>query len=219
MKNTLAENMLRFNTKNLSKLQQDSLLNEAAGVYSPWPIGSEEYKKGLKWLSEADYNAWEKFGDSLVVPNLQTVLPSWYIPTTPGSKTLKLKDDISTSAGTYSIIMGLKVLYMDCASICSAAGLKYIPGAPGTVISYRNANDAAIERVNPQAAQGVANSYTNFFSDHFLARYFWKPDRGVQGASRQWALTVQHVLGPHYNKACATHCVKEIKPKAPKKVD
>jgi hypothetical protein len=215
MKNTLAENMLRFNTKNLSKRQQALLLNEAAGVYSPWPAGSPEYTKGLKWLSKADYDAWLKFGDSLTVPNLQTVLPSWYIPTAPGSKTFKLKDDISTSYGTYSIIMGLKVLYMDCASICSAAGLKYIPSDPATIINDRNANHAAIKQVNPGAAQGNANSYTNFFDDHFLARYFWRPDRSIKGTSPLWRLTVQNVLGPHYAKACATHCVKANKPLPP----
>lgn len=217
MKNTLAENMLRFNTKNLSKRQQALLLNEAAGVYSPWPAGSAEYTKGLKWLSEADYNAWLNFKNTIVVPEIcKTVLPGWYKETTPGSGTLKLKDDISTSSGTYSIIMGLQVLYMDCASICSAGGLKFIPSDPATVQNYRNANDAAIERVNPGAAQGNAKTYTNFFDDHFLAKYFWKQGRGGgAGTSDLWKKTVQHVLGPHYAAACAKHCVKATKPKAP----
>lgn len=216
MKNILAENMLRFNTKNLSKLQQASLLNEAAGEYSPWPKGSVEYTKGLKWLSETDYNAWLNFKNTIVVPEIcKKELPGWYKETTPGSGTLKLKDDISTSSGTYSIIMGLQVLYMDCASICSAGGLKFIPSDPATVQNYRNANDAAIVRVNPGAARGNATSYTNFDDNHFLARYFWREGRNGRGTSDLWKKTVQYVLGPHYAAACAKHCVKANKPLPP----
>ena len=212
LKQLLSENMVRFGTKNLSELQQSSLLNEAAVPYSPPQMNDTNAPKRLKFKSKDDYEKW-RAPISLSIPLTAEAFAActpFVFDQEKGKAGKFVKDYSYSNDQSQTCDKYLTFIYADIIEACAIAGVNYIGMTAASFPQINNANFSAFEnrdtldqffdlRKNVQAG-----SYTTGPGNSTIYNMLFRP--------KIWKYIALKVLSPALRDRCAMYCVSTAKP-------
>lgn len=209
LKQLLSENMVRFGTKNLSEIQQSSLLNEAVVPYSPPQMNDTNAPNRLKFKSKADYESW-RAPISLSIPETAEAFAActpFVFDQEKGKAGKFVKDYSYSNDRTQTCDRYLTFIYADMIEACAIAGARYIGwvSPENSLPKLYNANYSAFEnrdtlklyldlRSNVQAG-----SYTSGTGKSTIYNMLFRP--------KIWKYIAKNVLTPALQKRCADYCV------------
>ena len=207
LKQLLSENMVRFGTKNLSELQQSSLLNEAVVPYSPPQMNDTNAPNRLKFKSKEAYEAWRS-PISLSIPETAEAFAActpFVFDQEKGKAGKFVKDYSYSNDRTQTCDRYLTFIYADVIEACAIAGVRYIGGSAEALPPIWNANFSAFEnkdtfdlfrnlRANVQAGR-----YTTGPGNNIIYNMLFRP--------KIWKYIAMKVLSPALQNRCALHCV------------
>ena len=204
LKQLLSENMVRFGTKNLSELQQSSLLNEAGVPYSPPQMNDTNAPDRLKFKSKGDYEKW-RAPISLSIPNTKAAFDEcggymFDAEKAKLGKYVKIHVDPNINCDKY-----LTFIYADMIEACAVTGVRIIGMSADSFPKIWSANISAFQN------RDTLKLFTDLRSNVQAGRYTTGPNDStiynILFRPKIWKYIARNVLTPALRDRCNMYCV------------